>query len=180
VTVVISRHVREGCEGEFKDLLGSWIPRLIAFPGHEGALMLQPLEPEREFGAILRFRSLNDWELFREWEQYLRFLGELEPLLERQPRVQYSSGLDGLFPESINRRSPPRWKMAVATWIGVCFTVGGLGATLGPLMSTWSWFSKLLVMNAAVVAALTWGVMPVLTRLLSAWLRPSRYARHSM
>lgn len=174
VTVVISRHVREGREEDFKAVLGRWIPRLVAFPGHEGVLMLHPLPPEREFGAILRFRSRDDWESFRGWSEYGLFLQELQPLLERQPRVQHLTGLEALFPVPVDGAAPPRWRLAIVTWIGVCFTVGTLGVTLGPCLSDWSWLSKLLIMNAAVVVALTWCVMPILSRLLSAWLLPSK------
>ena len=62
--------------------------------------------------------------------------------------------------------------MAIVTWAGVCLTVGVLGVLLGPMMSDWSWFANLLAMNAAVVAVLTWVVMPIVTRLLHNWLNP--------
>lgn len=173
-TIVISRHIREGREADFEDLLRSWVPRLLKFPGHEGALIMRPLAPGREHGAVLRFRSWGDWEAFCNWDQYLAFLQHLQPLLEHEPRLQHLTGMEGWFPAQNGGRTPPRWKMAILTWVGVCFTVGVLSMTLGPILGDWSWFGKLLVMNAAVVIVLTWGVMPALSWLTSPWISPSR------
>ncbi len=77
------------------------------------------------------------------------------------------------FCDSELSASAPRWKMAVLTWVGVCFTVGVLGLLLGRWMTSFSWFTNLLVFNAAVVLMLTWVVMPVLTWSAQRWLRSS-------
>lgn len=171
VSIVITRHVRAGSEADFEALLRAWIPRLVAFPGHQGALILQPLHPSREYGAVLRFRSLRDWEAFREWNEYRDFLGQLNPLLEVEPHFEQLTGLEAWF-TAPGRFHPQRWKMAVVTWVGVCLTVGTLSAALGTTLASWQWLPRLLAMNAAVVAALTWGVMPVLTWMASWWLVP--------
>ncbi len=44
--------------------------------------------------------------------------------------------------------------------------------TLTPLTADWPWLLGLVTFNAAVVAGLTWPVMPALVRLSNRWLRP--------
>jgi antibiotic biosynthesis monooxygenase (ABM) superfamily enzyme len=171
VTIVITRIVRCGCESAFEQAVREWIPRAVEFPGHQGALMLQPSVGGREYGAVLRFRSLELWREFQESLEYQEFLDRIRPYLEESPRTDELTGMETWFRLSSETLLPPRWKMAIVTWVGVCLTVGVLGVLLGPLMSNWSWFAYLLAMNAAVVAVLTWVVMPLLTRMARAWLR---------
>ncbi|MDB5335386.1 MAG: hypothetical protein JWN70_1005 [Planctomycetaceae bacterium] len=170
VTIVITRSVRPGCEAAFERAVRDWIPRAVEFPGHQGALMLQPHAAGREYGAVLRFRSLELWRAFQNSPEYQDFLDQIRPLLEVEPHVETVTGLEAWFRWTGGKPPPPRWKMAIVTWVGVCLAVGTLGLTLGPFLTGWSWFGRLLTMNAAVVASLTWIVMPPLVRVTQGWL----------
>jgi antibiotic biosynthesis monooxygenase (ABM) superfamily enzyme len=66
--------------------------------------------------------------------------------------------------------APPRWKMAVATLAGVYPTSAFLGLTVGPLVKDLPYLAGNLIFAAVMVAALTWAVMPLVTRLLHSWL----------
>lgn len=59
--------------------------------------------------------------------------------------------------------APPRWKMAVVTWVGVNLTAAGLSSVLPPLTSGWPCVLAFITFNAGVVAGLTWVVMPLLS-----------------
>lgn len=185
ITIVITRRVRPGREKAFERAVHDWIPRAIAFPGHLGAFLLHPHATAdssrgREYGAVLRFRSLDLWNAFRESPEYREFLESIRPDLLEVPRTEAATGLEAWFRWTGTTLPPPRWKMAIVTWVGVCLTVGVLGILLGPQMSEWPPLARLLTMNAAVVAVLTWGVMPCLTRWTHGWLRPGqRAARQS-
>jgi antibiotic biosynthesis monooxygenase (ABM) superfamily enzyme len=67
-----------------------------------------------------------------------------------------------------------RWKEATLTWIGVNATAFTLALTLTPLISDWPWAAGFLAFNTAMVAGLTWLVMPVLDRLARGWLDSPR------
>lgn len=68
---------------------------------------------------------------------------------------------------------PPRYKLALLTWVGAYTLITLILAVLGPMMVSWPLPLRTLVMSATMVVALTWLVMPRLTRLCRPWLRPS-------
>jgi uncharacterized protein len=63
----------------------------------------------------------------------------------------------------------PRWKEAILTWVGVNAAAFTLALTLTPLTSDWPWAAGFLAFNTAMVAGLTWMVMPVLGCLARGW-----------
>jgi len=68
---------------------------------------------------------------------------------------------------------PPRYKLALLTWAGAYMLITLILALLGPTMASWPLVLRTLVVSVTMVVALTWLVMPRLTRLCRAWLRPS-------
>ena len=174
VTIVITRTIREGKEQAFEDAVKAWIPQLLAHPGHLGVHMLRPVPGNREFGAVLKFRSKEDWQALQQSPEYLQFRETLRPLIETEPQVEMVSGLESWFTPLGARvtRVPPRWKMALVTWVGVCLMVYTVTQLFTPITSQWPWFLGFITINAGVVASLTWIVMPVLNRLCHRWLLP--------
>jgi antibiotic biosynthesis monooxygenase (ABM) superfamily enzyme len=74
---------------------------------------------------------------------------------------------------SANRALPPRWKVAVVTWLGIFPTVYLLFLLLGDWLAPWSLLSRIFVLTMLVVVIMTWGVAPQLTKLLKTWLYPA-------
>jgi hypothetical protein len=74
---------------------------------------------------------------------------------------------------SANRALPPRWKVAVVTWLGIFPTVYLLFLLLGDWLAPWSLLPRIFVLTMLVVAIMTWGVAPQLTKLLKTWLYPA-------
>src|SRR5438309_2711337 len=111
VTVIITRIVRAGSESAFEDAVKAFIPKALAFPGHLGVHMLRPPPGEQDYGAVLKFRSQSDWGAFLQSPEYLGFLAEIEPYLERPQGVETLCGLESWFTPMGERvtRVPPRW-----------------------------------------------------------------------
>jgi antibiotic biosynthesis monooxygenase (ABM) superfamily enzyme len=65
---------------------------------------------------------------------------------------------------------PPRYKLALLTWAAAYAVITLLLALLGPAMSSWPLVLRTLVLSVTMVVALTWLIMPRLTRLLRPWL----------
>jgi uncharacterized protein len=175
ITVIIFRLVRAGQEQAFEDAVKAWIPQALAFPGHLGVHMLRPYPGSREYAAVLKFSTQQEWDAFRQAPAYQEFLAQIRPMLEEEPRVQTECGLESWFTPLGSQvlRVPPRWKMAVVTWLGVCLMVYTVQQILSPLSQSWPPLLTYLIVNAGVVAGLTWIVMPVLIRLFRFWLHPA-------
>jgi antibiotic biosynthesis monooxygenase (ABM) superfamily enzyme len=65
---------------------------------------------------------------------------------------------------------PPRYKLALLTWAGAYTVITLLLALLGPVIASWPLVLRTLVLSVTMVVALTWLVMPRLTRLFGGWL----------
>ena len=63
--------------------------------------------------------------------------------------------------------------MALLTWLAVNPTVFVFSRAIPPLLGLPA-LLELLIVNALVVASLTWLLMPTLTRLAKSWLVPRR------
>lgn len=170
VHVAITRRVRPGREAEFRRALHEYLQASFARDGVLGAMMVVPPpgSDSREFGILRSFASkkaLHEFyasPLFQAWEM------ESEPLTEKNSwTLRPLHGLEGWF-RSPN--PPPRWKMAIATFLGVFPSATILNLTLGPAIQSWNVWLHGAVLSACVVALLTWAVMPPVTRLLDAWL----------
>ena len=91
-------------------------------------------------------------------------------LTEGEPVYRQLHGLEAWFRSPHN--PPPRWKMAVATLLGVYPVSLLIGVLLSPTLRKLPLVLNLFVVSAIIVGLLTWVVMPLVTRLLHAWLNP--------
>jgi len=86
---------------------------------------------------------------------------------ERVPHT----GADGL-PASYSQQRG-RWsraKLALLTWAGAYTVVLLVLAVGGPAMAGWPLAVRALVLSGLMVAAMTWVIVPVMTRLFRGWL----------
>lgn len=179
VNILITRRVRPEARAEFERAVRDWIPQAVQFPGHLGVFMLKPGSASDEYGALLRFQSRADWHAFEEWPPYRRFLADIRPMLAAEPKAQPLHGLEAWFTPT-DRPGPPRWKMALLTWVGVNAMVLAARALMGSIAGAWPAAALFLTTNTIVVVMLTWVVMPRLTRWARPWLTPAPEPDHGM
>jgi len=173
LSVVIRRVVKAGQQAGFEAAVRAFSPVSVTFPGHLGVHVVPPPAEGREYVVILSFASEGAWREFQVWDRYRSWLEVIRPLLADDPAVEEVTGLEIWFRMPGERPLVPttRWKMAIVTWVGVCLTVGILNVVLRPMISGWPWWANLLGFNAVVVVALTWVVMPALSRMTRGWFR---------
>ena len=89
-----------------------------------------------------------------------------------EPDIQELGGLAGWFTlhDRPARRPPPKYKMALATLLGVYPLSLLIPLLVNPLIGLWPLWLRGLIIGALMVISLTWVVMPNLTRLLEKWL----------
>jgi antibiotic biosynthesis monooxygenase (ABM) superfamily enzyme len=99
-----------------------------------------------------------------------------KPEPEPQPSTEIQTDADPSASTGQERRprptGPPRHKIALLTWAGAYTVITATLATLGPTLASWPLALRTLVLSVLMVAALTWLIMPALTRLFHAWLAP--------
>ena len=174
LTVVVKRRIRPGREAEFEQTMRSFVQFALAFPGHRGISVLRPAVGSRDYIVVDKFSDESARGNFKATSQYQDWMGRLGELTEGDPRIEELSGLEGWFtlPEDPGLARPPKYKMALATFLGVFPVAMSLNLTLGLVIRSWPFILSNLVFNAAVVILLTWLVMPLMTRVLHPWLFP--------
>ncbi|MFN3193101.1 MAG: antibiotic biosynthesis monooxygenase [Aureliella sp.] len=174
VHCAITRVVREGKETDFEEALQRFVARSMDHHGTTGAHLLQPTDASRprEYGILRSFRSEDDMHAFYASELFAEWQSEVAELVEGEPVHRQLHGLEAFF-HNAQGSSPPRWKMAIVTWLGVFPVVLFWSSTLPPLLGTLHSVAVTAIVTAAAVVTLTWLVMPTLTRGLASWLHPS-------
>src|SRR5438128_10211854 len=137
IHVAITRRVKPGHEAEFQQALREFFQASFGHEGVLGASVLTPLpgSDSREFGILRTFASETERDafyespMFKAWEQRARTLTEGEPVYRQ---------LHGLEAWFRSPHSPPRWKMAVATFLGVFPVAMILNLTIGPALRSWN------------------------------------------
>ena len=69
---------------------------------------------------------------------------------------------------------PPRYKMALLTWIGAYAVITLILGVLGDTIAAWPLLLRTLLVSVVMVVLLTWLVIPAMTRLFRGWLRAKR------
>jgi len=170
IHIAITRRVRPGREAEFQQALREFFQSSFGHEGVLGASMLTPPpgSDSREYGILRTFASAKERDafysspMFKAWDERARTFTEGEPVYRQL------HGLEAWFRSPAG--PPPRWKMAIATFLGVFPAALVLSLTLGPVIKPWNFILGSVVFNACMVALLTWLIMPAVTRALHSWL----------
>ena len=64
----------------------------------------------------------------------------------------------------------PHAKLALLTWAGAYAVIMLVLAVGGPAMAGWPLALRALALSGLMVAAMTWVIVPVITRLFRGWL----------
>ncbi|TDU71191.1 hypothetical protein EI77_02313 [Prosthecobacter fusiformis] len=173
IHVAITRRVRPGKEAEFEERLNRFAQRSLAVEGTRGVQMLHPApgSDNPEYGIMRTFASPQDRDAFYTSDLYLDWEKEIAHLADGTPKFRDLHGLEAWFRQPDVPR-PPRWKMALATWIGVYPTSLMLGLLLAPHLHAMPKPLSALIISGCMVVCLTWLVMPTVTKLMHAWLHP--------
>jgi len=175
--IVLERRVRPGAEPAFE----RWVQRLVEAAsrsrGFEGASVMTAAQSGEHF-ILLRFATQSDLDHWRASPEVIGHLVEGDALSEAaQGRPLVRTGLETWFTLPgipAPPQAPPKWKMALVTWVALLPQVILL-AYLIP--ATVPFLANAAISTAIPVVALTQFVMPGITRLLYGWLYAARVAK---
>ncbi|KGF73265.1 antibiotic biosynthesis monooxygenase [Neosynechococcus sphagnicola sy1] len=175
VTAIISHVVRPGREQGYEEWFHGIATAAQKFTGYLGVNAIRPRDHAHpEYVHIVRFDHYNTLKKWLESETRREWIERLQPLIEKPETVQTLTGLETWFSLSNKpmKSPPPRYKMALVTWLGVFITLAILTRLLAPLLSGLPVLLNQLITTGLVVAFLTYLIMPRLTQLFRQWLYP--------
>jgi len=175
VTVIVSRKIKPEFESDYKAWVQATQQLVQGFPGYQGVKLLTPAETRNnDYVVIYRFdtyENLNHWANCAERAARVKLL---EPWLAGETHVETLSGMEFWFDMrgTVGMRPPKKWKMLLTSAIGlyplVLFVLPSLQEMFGFLPALLAPIPVVL----AMLAIMTYGIMPVLTRVMRRWLFP--------
>jgi antibiotic biosynthesis monooxygenase (ABM) superfamily enzyme len=176
VTVLISRQVRPGCERQFEAVAQQLLHVATRAPGYLGAQLMHPGEEpgvhDSLYHVVLAFDTQAHLDAWQQSPERAQGLAAAKPMLEGPATLRSMAGL-ALWFRGPAVATPPRWKIAVVTWLGICPTVYLMFLLLWDWVAGWWLLPRVMLLTMLVVAVMTWIVAPQLTRLFRSWLSPS-------
>jgi antibiotic biosynthesis monooxygenase (ABM) superfamily enzyme len=178
VTLVFRFKVKKDKEKEFEQWAHAITQAALHFEGYLGSNWIHHGPNSREYLVIYKF---SNFQLFQKWahssirEKYLK---KVNPLIEQQrpERLKKITGLETWFtlPDEVMIKPPPRWKMVIATMIGIypvaliyqVFLIKYIGKV--PLLF------RPIALSLILTPILTYVIMPNLTKLFHKWLYPEK------
>ncbi len=175
VTVLVTRRIKPGQEEAFESLMGNMMAAAKEFNGHLGSQLVKPTAEEPGLYQVV-FAFDNDVHLQAWQSSPARSLGlaAIDPLTEGPAQTRQVIGMAHWFMTGTQQTPPPRWKVAVTTWLGIFPTVLALFTLLGDLLAPWPLVPRVMLLTMLVVLIMTWIVAPQLTRWLKPWLHATR------
>jgi antibiotic biosynthesis monooxygenase (ABM) superfamily enzyme len=174
VTAVASRRVKSGKEREFEEWVSGILDAAREFPGYLGSNVIRPRDDDDdEFQIVFKFDHASNLKRWEESDERHQWLSRVRPLVHEE-NVRVLTGLETWFtlPSRPGEPAPPRYKMAVITWIAVFPLATAIFAVTQPLLGGLPVLLRTLVFTLVMVTTMTYVVMPRMTRLFSFWLYP--------
>lgn len=117
--------------------------------------------------VLLRFHDRVGFEAFEQHEATATLFERAERLADAAGPPQLRTGLETWFASPQRETpAPPRWKMALVTWLALLPQV----LVLAQVLPAMPFLLHAAVSTAIPVSMLTWVVMPRLSRWLAGWL----------
>ena len=162
VTVVVTRRLLPGRGAAFAAWFESLAEAAGAIPGYRGTTVLAESGTRHIIERFADDASLAEWEASPDRARLIAQANEFSTV-ERQSLT----GLETWFEIP---GAPPKWKMAVTTFVAAYPIAYLVLRFVGPHETSAPASVRALITVAILVPSLTWIVMPRLTKLLRGWL----------
>lgn len=177
VTAVISHQIVPGRESGYEKWLKEIAADARTFEGHLGVSIFRPKPGEPpDYVSVLRFDNCHHLKAWLDSDIRRDWIERVKPLIREPEKIQVLTGLEGWFdlPHQPIQPRPPRYKMALVTWLGVLIATTIISHLLAPFVVYLPAFFISLISTGLTVVALTYFLMPNLTRLFYPWLYPKQ------
>ena len=176
VTMLLVRNVRPGRLNDFEEWVRGVGQVVKGFEGYLGTDIIRPRDHAHpEYVIVARFDNyehLRAWMESREREEWLK---KSEDMTVGEMHVQEAHGFEPWFtlPDQSAASTPPaRYKMALLTILALYPSLLVLNTLLSYLLPDWPRPLLILLNVILLVPAMTYYIMPRMTRLFRTWLYP--------
>lgn len=174
VVSVIRHEVRPGHDADYEAWVADVLPIAESFPGHQGVAIIRPPEGSHVYTIVLHFDTLEHLRGWLESDTRRRLLDKVEPFLTHAPgEVEIRPGLEfWLSPPGQKHARPYKQFLLILSALyplslGMAWLAQPLFAAVPGLAQP---LLRGLLLAAAIVAVMTWVIMPRYTRLVAKWL----------
>jgi uncharacterized protein len=176
VTAIINHVVRKGREEGYEVWFHGIAAAARLFQGHQGVSSLCLKDSSHpEYVVILKFDRYHNLKTWLESDIRKEWIDRLQPLIEKSEPIQTRTGLETWFTLPHQKSPPPRYKIAIVSWLGVFVLMTVLNPVLAPILMHLPRILAQLILTGFIVLILTYLVMPYLTKQLESWLYPKQY-----
>lgn len=175
ITVLVNRVVSRTEEERFLSTLKELLHDFGRFPGTSGNMVFRrEIENDVEFSILQRFAKSDDHDAWLKSPQFPVWVREIAPATPTADHIHRYSGMESFFVTAQAPDAPPRWKMAMILLIAVYPMSLVLSHWFAPMLSKMSLFSGSLLTSVFMVFAMTYVLVPILTKVFQGWLQPSK------
>jgi uncharacterized protein len=167
VKIVLERRIQPGTHVAFEQWVQALMKTAAGNPALQGSSVFKA--GEGDYFILLRFEHQSALEAWKAQPEVIELLRAGDALATHLEPPVVRTGLETWFtvPGMSPRAVPPKWKMALVTWLALLPQALILGMLIPKTLPR---FVAVSLSTAIPVAALTWFIMPRLTGLLSRWL----------
>ncbi len=172
VVRVAVRRASPDCAVAYEALLRGMFRDMKGFPGFVSADVIPPAREGGDYQVVTKFATQADLARWDGSDIHGDWLRRLATVAEGAPDYRVITGLEAWFapevvPASVN---PPRWRMTLATWLGIFPTASLVLWFVAPLLGFLPFLVRTAALTGLITFAMSYGVMPRLARWLKPWL----------
>ncbi len=178
ITLVFTWKVKKGKEKQFEKWAHKTTQAAAQFEGHLGANWIKPAANGKHYTVIYKFDTIEHFSAWEDSSVRQKLLEKVSFYTEQDKpkKVEQLTGLETWFtlPGSITIKPPPRWKMVIATALGI-YPLGLIfQAFVAPYLHLVPLWVRPIILSAILTPLMTYVVMPFVTGQLRPWLYPTK------
>ena len=180
VTVVIVRDIKPSRIADFENWVKDISPVVRRFDGYLGMDVIRPGDHTHpEYVIVLRF---EEYEHSRAWmgsTERAAWVKKSEEMTMGETYIQEAHGFEPWFtlPDHSTISAPPaKYKMSVLTILAIYPPLMVTSTILAMIFQGWPGYLLILMSVILLVPAMTYAIMPWMTRLFRFWLYPETAA----